>query len=254
MIQNREKSQDPSMTAAPAPMLLLPGLLCDDRIWAPQLAAFPDAVAVPGYGDAATLGEMAERALAIAPARFSLVGHSMGGRVALEVWRRAPERVERLALLSTGVHEVKAGEAQGRYQLLELGRREGVDALLDAWLLPMVREERHSETALMAPMRAMCGAGGVDLYGRQIGALLSRPAAEALLAGIDVPVLVATGDEDRWSSPAQHAEIAVAIPGAELVIFDHCGHMAPLEAPGQVNAALSRWLATPARHHTVHSV
>src|SRR5689334_19781281 len=100
-----------------APLLLLPGLMCDKRIWAPQLAAFPGAISA-AYGGADSLPEMARRALAMAPERFSLVGHSMGGRVALEVFRQAPERVERIAIFSTGVHGVRPGEPEKRHALL----------------------------------------------------------------------------------------------------------------------------------------
>src|SRR5690242_18332837 len=123
----------------PAPLLLLPGLMCDQTIWAAQQDAFAAlGVVVAGYGAARSFHEMARLALDAAPPRFSLAGHSMGARVALEVFRIAPDRVERLALLDTGVHPVGAEEPAKRQALLELGRREGGDALIEAWLPPMV--------------------------------------------------------------------------------------------------------------------
>jgi len=93
------------------PLLLIPGLMCDGRVFAAQTAAFPTAVAAPGFGAVASLPEMASRALAGAPERFLLLGHSMGARVALEIWRAAPSRVLGLALVATGVHPVRPGEA-----------------------------------------------------------------------------------------------------------------------------------------------
>lgn len=233
------------MPDAPAPLLMLPGLMCDSRMFAPQLAAFAGALAVDGYGDADSLDAMAQVALTNAPARFSLLGHSMGGRVALEVWRLAPERVERLALLDTGTHPVRAGEAKGRYALRDLGRADGIAALVDAWLPPMVHPDRRDDHALLQPMRDMVMAGGVDRYERQISALLNRPDPTPDLRLIACPTLVATGAQDNWSTPAQHQEIAAAIPGSILRIFEHCGHMAPLEAPDHVNAAIAEWLNLP---------
>jgi pimeloyl-ACP methyl ester carboxylesterase len=235
--------------ANPAPLLLLPGLLCDERIWAPQVAALAEhaPVAVPGYPGARTIRAMAERALERAPPAFSLAGHSMGARVALEIAAIAPERVERLALLDTGVHPPSETEAAKRRALLELGRRDGIDALVDAWLPPMVHPDRRGDAGFMAPLRAMAAAGGVDLYSDQIAALLARPDPRPLLPRLACPVLVGAGREDEWSPPEQNRAIAAAIPNAEFVLFDHCGHMAPVEAPDQVNAALRRWLQRPLR-------
>ena len=146
-----------------APLLFLPPLLCDESIWAPQLSGLADfdPVAVDDYGEASTLPDMAAYALERAPRLFSMVGHSMGARVALEVWRMAPERVERIALLDTGVHPPGPGEAEKRYALLELGRAEGIDRLVEEWLPPMVRPEVRGDEAFMKPLREMAAAGGV---------------------------------------------------------------------------------------------
>lgn len=233
-------------TSNQTPLLFLPGLLCDRRIWSAQVDRFGDrpTIVVDGYGMADSLGAMADHALADAPASFIVAGHSMGARVALEVVRRAPERVAALALLDTGVHLPRPNEAASRHELLALGRREGIDALLDRWLPPMVLESRRDDPALMAPLRAMCRAGGVDLYAAQINALLGRPDVAALLPALRCPVFVGVGRQDRWSPLAQHEAIARTIPQASLAIFEECGHMSPVEAPDQVNASLARWLAS----------
>jgi len=228
------------------PLLLLPGLICDARIWAPQVEGLRDARpvhAIEGYGEADSIGAMAEIVLARAPARFALAGHSMGGRVALEMVRRAPGRVERLALLSTGTHLPKPNEAQGRFALLARGVEQGMDALIDAWLPPMVWEPNHLRPGLMDNLWQMCSDAGLDMYERQMRALLARPAVDDLLPTIACPTLVATGAHDAWAPPAQHEAIAASIPGAHLEIIPGAGHMAPVEAPEAVTAALARWLA-----------
>jgi pimeloyl-ACP methyl ester carboxylesterase len=228
----------------PAPPLFLPGLLCDASIWVEQVRAFKalNPVAIDGYGMADRLEDMARIALAEAPPVFSLAGHSMGARVALEVWKSAPERVERLALLDTGVHPPGQGEASKRHALLALGREQGIDRLCDAWLPPMVGPDARNDAVFMASLREMVRSAGVELYAKQIHALLNRPDYRPMLPTIHCPTLVGVGRQDEWSPVAQHEEIAALIPGAELVVFENCGHMAPLEAPDQVNAALARWL------------
>lgn len=228
------------------PLLLLPGLMCDARVFAAQRAAFADAVAAPDYGDLATLGAMAERVLAAAPARFAVLGHSMGARVALEVVRRAPERVTRLALVSTGVHLPLPSEPEKRHALRDVGRTQGMAALVDAWLPPMVAPARSADTALLQPLRTMCIDAGLAQFEAQITALLARPEVETLLPHLAGPVLVACGSEDRWSPPDQHAAMAAAIPHARLVVVDGAGHMLPAEAPDALNSAIADWLsATP---------
>jgi len=232
------------------PLLLLPGLICDARIWAPQAEALRatgrDVFAIEGYGEADSLGEMAEMVLQNAPARFALAGHSMGGRVALEVFRRAPERIERLALVSTGIHLPRSEkEAEGRFELLARGVEQGMDALIDAWLPPMVWEPNRLLPGLMDNLTQMCAEMGLDTYERQIRALLARPEVESLLPTILCPTLVATGQHDSWAPPAQHEGIAAAIPNARLEIVAGAGHMVPVERPEAMTDALASWLNMP---------
>ena len=184
-----------------APPLFLPGLLCDQRIWAPQLHALAnhDPVAVSGYGDASSLIAMAEHAMSLAPPTFSLVGHSMGARVALEVFRLAPDRVERLALLDTGIHPLAPGEREKRLALLELGRREGMARLVDAWLPPMVHPDRRADRAFLAPLEAMSAGFGTAGFEAQITALITRPDPIPLLPTIRCPTLIGVGRQDEWS-------------------------------------------------------
>lgn len=223
--------------------LFLPGLLCDERIWTGQIEAFAAFnPVVANYGLSRSLTEMAEITLAGAPPRFSLIGHSMGARVALEIHRQAPERIERLALLDTGVHPPQPGEAEKRHALLDLGKREGVDRMVDVWLAPMVHPDRQTDPTLIGPLHAMATSLGLAVFEAQIEALLGRPDATPLLSSIEVPTLVGVGRQDVWSPPAQHQAIAAGIRGATLCVFDDSGHMSPVEAADQVNDALKAWL------------
>ncbi len=225
-------------------LYLVPGLLCDAAAWQPQVDALSGRfdVRVPDLTGFDSIAAMAAAILADAPPRFSLAGHSMGARVALEIVRVAPERVERLALLDTGVHPVGEGEPAKRRVLTELSRTEGMTALAEAWLPPMVAPGNF-EGALRATLFAMVERMSPAIHRNHIAALLGRPDAAPGLARIAVPVLVGVGALDAWSPPAQNRAIADAITGAQFVVFDGAGHMAPLEAPEAVNAALAGWMA-----------
>ena len=230
-------------------LLLLPGLLCDDAAWlpvVPYLQGIVDCRSVD-YGDANSLPEMARRVLADAPAQFAIAGHSMGARVALEVYRRAPRRVTRLALLDTGYQALPSGaageqERARRMALVALARAEGMRAMGREWMRPMVHPARLADATLVEALLAMVERRAPDQFEGQIRALLDRPDLTELLRSVRVPTLVACGRDDAWSPVAQHEAIAALVPGSRLAIFDDCGHMAPMERPAAVADALAAWL------------
>ena len=218
-------------------VLLLPGLLCDETIWSHQrkvLGEFAD-VLVPDFRHVNSISAMAQLVLDAAPERFSIAGHSMGGRVALEVFRMAPERVERLALLDTGVHQRGPGEESKRGELVELARSHGMAALAARWLPPMLHPD-HS--VLLEPLTAMVLRSTPETFANQQQALLDRPDARTVLPSIRCPALVLCGRQDTWSPVSQHEEIAASIPHAKLAIVEDCGHMSPVEQP----AIVTKWL------------
>lgn len=230
-------------------LMLLPGLTCDAEVWAPQAQALTDVadVRVPAWGLRDTLTAMAEQVLAEAPSeRFAVAGHSMGGRVALEVWRLAPQRVTHLALLSTGFHPLAAGEAgakerAGRMALLDIARSQGMRAMGRQWARGMVHPSRI-DTPLFDAILAMQERSSPAQFAAQQQALLQRPDAGPWLPTITVPTLVLTGQDDAWSGPAQHQAMAAAIPGATLCLVPDSGHMVTWEQPAAVSAALRTWL------------
>jgi pimeloyl-ACP methyl ester carboxylesterase len=227
------------------PLVLIPGLLCDRYIWQEQVQSLAGSheVIVPDLEGLDSIPAMASAALSLAPERFALAGHSLGGRIALETYRQAPEQVTRLALLDTGVHPCSPGEPQRREPLLSLAFSQGMSAVARAWLPPMVHPDRLADRAFMAPLEAMVERRSPTTFRNQTRALLGRPDATPVLATIRCPTLVLCGREDGWSPLAQHQAIASGVAGAVLVVVPECGHMSPVERPAEVTRALQRWLS-----------
>lgn len=226
------------------PLLLLSGLLCDETLWAdiPERLGDTADVSVVSFGGFSSIPAMAEHVLAMAPERFALAGHSMGGRVALEVMRSAPGRVCGLALLNTNVHSVRDGEPQSRRRLLRLAYEQGMSALAAEWLPPMMAGGCRTQE-LMPRLTAMVERSSADSYAGQVSAMLNRPEALSILPTIVVPTLLLSGSEDTWSPISQHQTMRRRIPHATVFEIHGAGHMAPIERPDAVAVALREWLA-----------
>lgn len=230
-------------------VVFLPGLLCDGAVWQPQIAQLSaryDCI-VADYGDADSLAAMANTALESAPRRFSLVGHSMGGRVALEVMRSSPQRVTRLALLDTGYQarpQGERGEAESRkrFGLLDLALAEGMRVMGREWLRGMLHPRRLRDRSLIELILDMIDRKTTGIFAMQINALLNRPSAEAVLRGVHCQTLVVCGRQDGWAPLPRHEEMARMIGGAGLAVIEDSGHMVTLERPEGVTTALERWL------------
>jgi pimeloyl-ACP methyl ester carboxylesterase len=223
---------------------LLSGLLCDETFWTDiplRLAAVAE-VQVISFRGFSSLPAMAQHVLDIAPQRFAVAGHSMGGRVALEIMRFAPERVTRLALLNTGVHAVRDGEPQSRSRLLRVAFEHGMAALAAEWLPPMMGSDAARTAELMPQLRAMIQRFTAEAYAAQVSAMLNRPEVLSLLPTIVVPTLLLSGSDDTWSPISQQQSIRRRIPHATLFEIHGAGHMAPLERPDSVAIALREWL------------
>jgi pimeloyl-ACP methyl ester carboxylesterase len=231
-------------------VLLLPGLACDADVWHDQarLLSLTTAVTVVDYAAADSIKKMAEIALAIPSGPVAIAGHSMGGRVAFEIMRMAPGRVAGLALLDTAYRGFPGGQAgereiAKRSELLDLARTKGMRAMAEFWMPGIIHPDRISDTALTSAIVAMMSRKTPEIFAAQIKALLGRPDATALLSTIGCPTLVLCGRKDTWSPLEGHREIAAAIPHAHLAVIERCGHMAPMERPAEVTAALGSWLA-----------
>jgi len=236
----------------PTPLILVPGLMCDDASWGPVLAALSAHMPcrVVSHGNADTLVAMAQQILDTAPAHFHIAGHSMGGRVALEVLRMAPERVLRLGLLGTGFRAKEAGaageeEVKKRQVLLDIAQDQGIRQMALTWVQNMVAPSRLSDAVLIEDIALMFERKSEDVFKRQIKALLERPDASDVLAQVQVPTLVMAGEFDAWASPQQHQQIADLIPARPKVdVVIGAGHMMMMEKPEAVIVRILNWLTS----------
>jgi pimeloyl-ACP methyl ester carboxylesterase len=229
------------------PLLLLPGLLCDARLWRDQIAALSD-IAAPTVADLTEddrIEAMAGRALALMPERFALAGLSMGGYVAFAILRAAPHRVARLYLMDTSARpdtELQSRRRRGLMALTRAGRFRGVTPRL----LPMLLHPDHAaDPELAGAVMAMAERVGKHAFLRQQAAILARPDSRPELPGIRSPTHVLVGAADALTPPDHAAEIAAAIPGARLTVLDGAGHLAPMERPGEVSRLMRDWLQSP---------
>lgn len=229
------------------PLVLVPGLNCTDALFRPQSDVFSTErhVLIVDQTQDDTIAAMAERALAEAPPRFALGGLSMGGYVALAMQRMAPERVTRLALLDTTARPDTEDGTARRRTLMELARTGRFAEVHQALWPRLVHPDRHADAALEAIVRQMMDDTGVDAFCRQQEAIIARPDSRPLLSAITCPTLVLVGAQDAITPVEMAQEMADAIPGATLMIVPETGHLATLEAPVHVNAALAKWLLRP---------
>jgi pimeloyl-ACP methyl ester carboxylesterase len=226
------------------PLVLLAGLLCDKFMWseiAERLDHIAD-VSIFSFSGFNSISDMADHVLEKSPKKFSLVGHSLGGRVALEIYRKNPERIEKLGLFNTGVHPRRDSEIPGRQRLLDLSIKEGMEAVADTWLPPMMSPKGLNNPQLMAELKAMVLRHTAEDFNGEIQALLNRPDAEAVLPLINIPTLLLSGTEDSWSPISQHAEIQQQVTGSTLVELPDVGHMSVVEDPYKIAQILENWL------------
>jgi pimeloyl-ACP methyl ester carboxylesterase len=223
---------------------LLPGMLCDAAVWRPQIEALQAhyTLRLPVFRGFNSFVAMAESVLAAAPARFSVVAHSMGGRVAMELMRLAPERIEKFIVMDMGVHPVAPGEEERNERLLELAAEGGLAAVAESWIPFMIHPNRIHDLALTTAIRDMVLRNEVsDLQG-QLQAAFERNDQSRYLANISHRVHIVCGDNDNWNPLHLHQQMCKQLPDAELVVIPDCGHMTTMEAPEQINALLLRWL------------
>ncbi|CAM5222762.1 Pimeloyl-ACP methyl ester carboxylesterase OS=Castellaniella defragrans OX=75697 GN=HNR28_001898 PE=4 SV=1 [Castellaniella defragrans] len=226
---------------------LLHGLLCDADTWSDFIGPLSRTAPVfaARLSDIVSLPEAAAAALARTSGPLIVAGHSMGGRVALEMARQAPERVRGLILMNTGYQGLGEGEIAKRHAIVQAARSGGIGAILDPWLAGMIAPGTEQNAPLMGRMRAMVLRSSVASFAGQIQALIERPDATDLLPLIRCPTLLMSGTQDRWSPLSRHEAMAEKIPGAEVAAIPEAGHMAPFEAPA---ACLERFLDWARRH------
>jgi pimeloyl-ACP methyl ester carboxylesterase len=228
----------------PLPTVLIPGLTCSARLYAEQIPALwrfgPVTVADHTRDD--SMAAIARRILAAAPPRFALAGLSMGGYIAFEIMRQAPDRVAKLALLDTGARTEAPEQTERRKVVIALAKS-GRYAEVPEIAFPLyVHRNRHHDAALKETVRTMAAETGVDAFLRQQQAIITRPESRPGLGAIKCPTLVLVGDGDEATPPELAREIAGAIGGSRLAMIPDCGHLSTLEQPEKVAAALVDWM------------
>jgi len=225
------------------PLVLLPGMMCDGRLFAPQMAALGRrAVQVSPVTEHDSVQALAAEVLAHAPPRFALAGLSMGGIVAMEVARQAPDRVDRLALLDTNPR-AEAPEAQAnRIPQIERARANGVETVMRDEMKPNYLAPGAGRGAILDLCMDMALALGVDVFARQSIALRDRPDQQDTLRAFHGPALVLMGEHDRLCPLDRHELMHALLPQSTLTIVPDAGHLSTLENPEKTTAALLRWL------------
>ena len=226
-------------------LLLLPGLLCDAALWRFQREALVDIaeVTVADLTQSDSIEGMARDALAAAPARFAVAGLSMGGYVALEIMRQAPERVSHLALLDTSGRADTPELTERRKALIELANR-GKFKGVTPRLLPQLLHKDHQFPPLSTIVIDMAQRIGQPAFIRQEIAIMNRQDSRPFLKDIVVPTLVLVGADDQLTPVTVNEELADGIRGAEFQVIARCGHLSTLEKPDVVNRAMFDWLTT----------
>lgn len=237
------------MTTPPPQLILLPGLLNDAELWRDQIRGLADVARcwVPDLSQYATIRQMAEHVLVHAEPTFALAGFSMGGYVAQDIARIAPERIERLALLDTSIHVDTPERAAQRRALNKAAAKGGTFlGIGQAIMKSYIDASRLDDVDLTCRIVDMTQRLGREVFLRQNS--LQREDGEAALRALRVPLVVIVGENDQITPAEGHRKMAAAIGCSHLVVIPDTGHMTPMEAPGPVNGALRHWLARPAGH------
>jgi pimeloyl-ACP methyl ester carboxylesterase len=224
---------------------LIPGLLCTPRLYADQLPALwrfgPVTIADHTRDD--SMRDIARRILSQAPPKFALIGLSMGGYVAFEIQRQAPDRVVKLALLDTTARPDAPEQTEQRNRQIELARTGRFDGIAQLLFPRFVSAARHGDAALEAIVRTMAADTGPDAFVHQQTAIMHRVDSRPGLASIRCPTLVLVGADDLLTPPERATEMAGAIVGARQIVVPSCGHLSTLEQPQAVTAALVEFLS-----------
>lgn len=226
-------------------LVLIPGLACTARLFEPQISALSgdrDIIVADTTRDD-SIEAMARRVLSEAPGRFALAGLSMGGYIALDIMRRAPERVERLALLDTSARPDTPQSSDDRRRLIALAEAGRLDEIHAALWPRLVHPHRRDDPGLQDILLHMMRETGAEAYIRQQRAIMGRLDSRPMLPGIEIPTLVLVGDGDAITPPEVAREMAEMVEWASLVVVPQAGHMSTLEAPERVTQALQMWLA-----------
>lgn len=226
------------------PLLLLPGLLCDEALWRAQIKSL-ESLAECHVADLTgqdRMDALARAVLATAPRQFALAAMSMGGYVAFEIMRQAPERVLRLCLLDTSARADLPEHSVRRRLLMAMARKGEFKGVTPRLLPTLVHPDRLDDKALTGVIMAMAERVGRDAFQNQQNAIMHRIDSRPYLKDIRCPAQVIVGRQDALTTLEIAREIADGIHGARFDIIENCGHLSPLERPEEVTGVMKRWL------------
>lgn len=225
-------------------IILLPGMMCDKRLWSQQIAAMSVPTEVADLSRSDNFSEMAAQVLEKAPSEFAIAGLSMGGLAAFEIWRQAPERVTHLALLDTNPGPDAPDRKAIRFEQIAAAASGKLEELVIESLKPLyLAEKNRNDDSILQSILDMALSLGPDVFQRQSLAVINRADSMPTLPTITCPTTVICGREDTICPPKLHERMAEQIPGAKLVVIDDCGHMSSMEQPHIVTTELLRLFA-----------
>lgn len=226
------------------PVVFLPALLCNAGLFIHQIKTMESECDfyVPDLGLDENVSDAAARVLKRAPERFVLGGISMGGYVALEIMRQAPERVRGLILADTNAHADPEAAREKRLKAIETARAKGIEPLIKPTLLDIIAPEHRSNDVTRHILERMAELTGVDKYVNEQKTIMSRPDSTASIGKIDCPVLVVGGEKDALSPPDALDAMTRLIPRAAHVVIKNAAHLPPLENPAAFTAALRAFI------------
>lgn len=225
-------------------LIFIPGLLCTGELYAAQIAALGDRVSyqIADHGGHDDITSCAAAILERAPERFTPIGLSMGGYILFELLRQAPERIERFVIIDSSARPDKPEQSDKRREMIALAQTEGMDAVAQALVPSMLGRSNREDEDLLSLMYDMARETGPERFAHQQRLIMSRPDSRPDLAAFERPALVMVGEEDVLTPKDVVEEIADGLPNADLAVIPECGHMAAIEAPEAVSAALEDFL------------
>ena len=228
------------------PLIFLPGMMCDARLFVPQIVEFSAdyPIMVAPLTGQQTVAKLSEEILSHAPPRFSLAGLSMGGIIAMEIIRQAPERVLRLALMDTNPLSEPGARAIERDAQIARVRNGGLRSVMRDEMKPNYLADGPNKDCVLELCMKMAEALGADVFNLQSRALQQRPDQCDTLRAIDVPTLILCGADDRLCPIERHEMMRDLAPGARLAIIAGAGHLPVLEQPELTNKEIRLWLNT----------
>ena len=225
-------------------LVLVPGLLCDAAMWEHQNRYLSETaeIKIADVTRSETITGMAEEVLAMAPEKFALAGLSMGGYVSLEIMRRSPERVTKLALLDTSARSDTEEQSRRRQHFIQLTREGRFSEVISTLLSLLVHPDRMQDEQLCNNIKEMNGRVGPEIFIRQQASITGRPDSRKDLSTMKCPTLILCGRQVALTPLEVHEEMSFRIPKARLAIIEDCGHMSTMERPHAVTALLRDWL------------